>query len=211
MKPSTLYRGIVLTQQQFYNLNWYDNDIEVHYEPLLDSQGRKVVLDNNEYGVYMTDNLTMVQYAYGNPRGKCTSFEHSPEFAVSQLKKKVGTPQIGITYEINTNGLDIREPFMNEMKGHYNNGFSGKEWIADIIPKENYKVLSIKIGSDILHGEKEFNCYDFNSTVNHVADELQKREARLSHFCQQLEHLSNRERMWLQRNDMNAYQNIFGE
>ena len=67
MKPNILYRGIVLTNEQIKNEQWYNSDIHVPYDPLIDEYGRKVVKDGNEYGVYMTDNLEMVLTAYGNP------------------------------------------------------------------------------------------------------------------------------------------------
>ncbi|OGH80369.1 MAG: hypothetical protein A3I29_00410 [Candidatus Magasanikbacteria bacterium RIFCSPLOWO2_02_FULL_44_11] len=60
------------------------------------------------------------------------------------IVKHVTLPSCGVIYEINTEGLTIREPEIAPVwKGHYNNGFEGKEWIADTIPQEFYKIKKL--------------------------------------------------------------------
>ena len=155
MRPKDLYRGIVLSYNDLQNIEWYNSDIKVHYEPEIDKYGRQIVSDGNEYGVYMTDNLDMVLSAYGNPRSNGTTLENSPQLNISGARSTVNVPSVGVIYHINTEGLDIREPFIcDELQGHYNNGFQGTEWIADSIPKENVEVVGIKIARDLLHSEQ---------------------------------------------------------
>ena len=65
-KPSVLYRGIKVNYNNLQNFEFSGVDLKVNYKPIIDQYGRKIVTDGNEYGVYMSDNLSMVTSAYGN-------------------------------------------------------------------------------------------------------------------------------------------------
>ena len=137
-KPQTLYRGIHLDANMFYYFDLETDEIKVHYEPVIDSKGRKTVTDGNEYGVYMTDNKQMAFDVYGFPHR--TSIEIEPGLTLAP-GTRVELPLVGIVYEIDTTNLDIRQPWMTEqLHGVANNGFAGNEWVADSIPKSNYKI-----------------------------------------------------------------------
>lgn len=96
--------------------------------------------DGNELGVYMTTNFMVADKAYA--RGGAITQIETPAYDDGRtIVKHVTLPSCGVIYEINTNGLTIREPEIAPVwKGHYNNGFEGKEWIADKIPPEFYKI-----------------------------------------------------------------------
>ena len=211
LKPNTLYRGIVLPYQDLNSIEWHDADIKVHYEPKIDEHGRKIIGDGNEYGVYMTDNLDMVLSAYGNPRSNGTALENSPQLIVSGARMTVNAPSVGIVYQINTNGLDIREPFIcDQLQGHYNNGFQGKEWISDMIPKENLEVMSVKIARDLLHDEQIIQN-DGGDIKERIDDIMSKRLSRLQDLSNELEKLPESKRLRLSSVDMEQYKFIFGE
>ena len=212
MKPKDLYRGIVLGYRDFQDVKWYDSDIRVHYEPLIDEYGRKIVSDGNEYGVYMSDNLDMVLNAYGNPRSKGTPLENSPQLIISGARSMVNIPSIGIVYHINTDGMDIREPFIcDALGGHYNNGFYGKEWIADVVPKGNIEIVNVKIARDLLHNEQVITN-EYDGTFKEQVDKIIKdRVSRLQELANELEKLPESKRIRLSRLDMEQYKPIFGE
>lgn len=53
-------------------------------------------------------------------------------------EEKIGLSKIGILYEINTEGFNVRNPKVtNYLQGHYNNGYSGHEWISEYIHLKN--------------------------------------------------------------------------
>lgn len=210
MKPNQLYRGVVLTAQQISDLDWEHSDLEVPYEPIIDEQGRKTVLDGNEYGVYMSDNQAMVEQAYGHPR-HTTPLENASQLIISGAHTKVGMPQVGVRYEIDTQNLDIREPEIHgAMSGHYNNGYEGKEWIADKIPSESYRVSSIEIGKDMLHDAQTIKITG-DDAKEQVSKILAEREARLKELAFALSILPRDKQIRLNSADMDLYKAAFGE
>jgi hypothetical protein len=165
--PDTLYRGITLPIDHVHE-SLLTNDIRPGEEPYTNEQGRKTVADGNEYGVYMTDNAHMSEVAYATPRHG-TTMPDSPSFNwKGSSQSRVQMPRVGVMYEINTEGLDARSPFIKDsLRGHYNNGFGGDEYIADSVPAANHRVTKLKIGSDILHeardievGEEQQQAFD---------------------------------------------------
>ena len=63
-KPEILYRGIVLDFDKIKNWN-FDADIDLPKDFIYDENGNKLVVDGNEYGIYMSDNVQMPIEAYG--------------------------------------------------------------------------------------------------------------------------------------------------
>lgn len=97
-------------------------------------------------------------------------------------------PQIGVVYEIDTNGLDIRRPWITDiLQGHYNNGYDGDEWITDYIPKQNYKIIRFHIGSDLLHDEIKIYVGDnVDEMQQQVIKVVEERRKRLLQFAEYL-------------------------
>ena len=65
-KPKVLYRGVTISYDLLKDFHFDGYPLVPPNEPKIDAQGRKTVGDGNEYGVYMTDNFAMADYAYGN-------------------------------------------------------------------------------------------------------------------------------------------------
>jgi hypothetical protein len=212
MKPQTLYRGVVLSYESLPTISWHNADLVVHYDPIVDAYGRNTVRDGNEYGVYMTDNISVAIDAYGNPRGKGTPLKNSPQLIVSGARTTIDAPDIGIVYQINTDGIAIREPFIcSVLRGHYNNGFGGKEWIADIIPKENIEIVQIKIAKDLLHESQIIKALPGESIEAQLDRIMAYRIQRLQNLAQELRKLPQKKLNCLTSIDMQYYKEIFGE
>ncbi len=144
--PNQLYRGVTLPVTALHD-GFLSQPLQVGYEAKTDAEGRKTAFDGNEFGIYMSDNRHMVEQAYANPRNG---------IAVPELPH-VTVPKVGVLYEINPAGLDVRKPWITSyLQGVYNNGFVGDEWITDHVPAENYQIKNFKLGRDLLHREKDY-------------------------------------------------------
>lgn len=94
-------------------------------------------------------------------------------------------------YQIDTDGLDIREPFISDtLQGHYNNGFQGKEWIADTVPADHYDLYRVRIGEDILHSSEDIDLRKTEDVSEQVQGELEARKKRLEVFADAMEKMS---------------------
>lgn len=50
LKPEKIYRGIHLSLETLKKYN-FNSDYRVHYDPLINQEGKETVEDGNEYGV----------------------------------------------------------------------------------------------------------------------------------------------------------------
>lgn len=128
------------------------------------------VHDGNELGVYMSTNRIMVESAYAKG-GRGVSYLETPTYESSRgMKKNIELPGCGVVYEISTNGLKIRKPEITAvLKGVYNNGFQGDEWIADTVDSQHYRV------SKLILSRWANDSDTFTVTVEDTSDEsLQK-------------------------------------
>jgi len=133
-KPQTLYRA--------YRISPTDLEERVFAQTIVpmnaSAEYPKKTTDGNELGVYMSTNQTMTEQAYAIS-GKNSKIETKKYNSGRGLMNHLELPGLGIVLKIDTEGLEIREPEISEaLKGHYNNGFEGKEWIADEVPSTNY-------------------------------------------------------------------------
>lgn len=211
MKPSILYRGIILPYDQLENFDLSKADLVVPYEPIIDENGNKVVLDGNEYGVYMTDNKTMVENVYGNLHGDGKPIQN--DITIGSDKKRILIPSVGISYEINTQGIDVRKPqITSALRGHYNNGFQGDEWIADKIPASNYQVSRIRIGADILHEAEDVPIIEGNveQAQTTATQNLQMRKYRLDSLINELSKMTPVQRLYLGYSELSVLKSIYG-
>ena len=162
-KPEVLYRGVVVDGKKFADLGVF-GDIKPIYEPKKNEEGRDIVTDGNEYGIYMTTNYLMTKSSYGNPQSMGSAYDNEVCYVdgLSRQQKRVYYPQVGVIYEIDATKIEIKQPWIRpELEGHYNNGFAGEEWITKttdtppfnehIIPRAAYKVSNLTIGADMLH------------------------------------------------------------
>ena len=113
------------------------------------------------------------------------------------ITKHVTIGRIEILYEIDTENLDVRNPSYGPfISYHYNNGYSGDEWIADKIPKENYKIISVTIGEDILHEREEIsNIQNLQELQREINTIMEERETRLQHVIDELSKMSDKDRI----------------
>ena len=206
-KPSILYRGIIIDYNNLQNFEFSGVDLKVNKAPIIDQYGRKTVGDGNEYGVYMSDNLSMVTSAYGDLHHDVTAINN-----LSICYERIGIPSVAIIYQINTDGLDIRRPFiLKHLKDLYNNGFQGNEWIADVVPASNYTVYRVRIGEDILHDAEDIDLSKVTNISEHVKQKVEMRKYRLETFANAMEKMSPSIRRIIGRNELSILKYIYGE
>lgn len=207
-KPSVLYRGLKVDYNSLQNFEFSGVDLKVNYAPIIDQYGRKTVTDGNEYGVYMSDNLSMVTSAYGDLHHDGIPI-HNNLFIYNE---RIMIPSIAVIYQINTDGLDVRKPFISDqLKGHYNNGFQGDEWIADIIPANNYALYRVRIGADILHDAEDIDLLRIKNISEQVKQKLEMRKYRLETFANAMEKMSPMKRNVLGRDELSILKSIYGK
>ena len=164
-RPEYLYRGMRIRYDELKDFVFSGIDMELPYEPYIDGQGRETVRDGNEYGIYMSDNPKVAEYTYGNATNNPDDTYIEPRIMIGNRGNEfIKIPAIGICYKISTQGLDIRKPWINSiLQCVYNNGLTGDEWITDKIPAENYEIMSVQIGKDLLHDEQYLNLSDIEN------------------------------------------------
>lgn len=206
--PKYLYRGMRLGYPEMLDFEYVDVDLKMPYEPIIDEYGRKVVSDGNEYGVYMSDNLSMVEYAYGNLHNEGTELRR--DIVIGNYRLTI--PSVAVIYKINTDGLNVRQPFITDyLKGHYNNGFQGHEFITDYIPAENYDLIRVRIGADLLHDQQDLDLSSLIPIKEQIKNIIEMRKYRLEVFGNAMEQFSSNERRNFQRTEILLFKDIFGE
>ncbi|NLC48433.1 MAG: hypothetical protein GX758_03640 [Tenericutes bacterium] len=212
MKPINLYRGIVISYDELENFDLVNADLVVPYDPIVDEDGNKTVLDGNEYGVYMTDNPNMVNDVYGNVHNDGKPVQGG--ITIGFQRQPILIPSVGISYEISTQDLNVHKPkIASFLKGHYNNGFQGNEWIADKIPYNNYKVYRIRIGSDILHPAEDINIIDNNieEAKKEALKNIQMRKNRLVSLVNELSKMTPVQRNNISSLELDVLKAIYGK
>lgn len=206
-KPKTLYRGIKIDYNHLADFEFTNVPITLNYEPIIDEYGRKTVKDGNEYGIYMTDNLNMVLSAYGSLYNDGIPLAGRPTLN----NRLILIPSIALIYEINPDGLNIRKPFITDvLKGHYNNGFEGSEYITDYIPASNYKLYRVRIGGDLLHDEEDIDVTQ-NDLKEIVTKKLEKRRYHLELFANVLKNIpASKTNMW-GKEELSILKSIYGD
>ncbi|MBP7134616.1 MAG: hypothetical protein QG633_60 [Patescibacteria group bacterium] len=173
--PERLFRGFVIDPEVL--------STETFQQTLQPTEGIKQ--GANEPGVYMSDNLEMVK-STSYSAGSFTMLQTSRYDMGRGMTNGVELPGCGIVLEIDTVDLAVREPRIDPVyRGHYNNGFQGKEWIADVIPPSNYHVKMLTLGTHVNDPNKlviELQSQDPQELADAVARikeayEVQKREA----------------------------------
>ena len=207
-KPSVLYRGIKVNYNSLQNFKFSGVDLKVNYAPIIDQYGRKTVTDGNEYGVYMSDNLHMVTSAYGDLHHDGLPIYNN----LSIYNERIMIPSVAVIYQISTEGLDVRKPFISDqLKGHYNNGFQGDEWITDFVPADNYTLYRVRIGSDILHDAENIDLSKTDDISEQVKQKLEIRKYRLETFANAMEKMSPMKRNAIGGDELNILKSIYGK
>lgn len=210
-KSTTLYRGIVLNYPLPPDFKFSKVPIKPPYPPKIDQNGRKTVADGNEYGVYMSD-YKEVAVIYGTPKLESGTIIDKELFYSNTPVNYLTIPAIGIIYEINTKNLDVHKPWITRyLKGHYNNGFAGNEWVTEQIPKENYKVISVEIGPDSLHESEKVDLSDLTKVPEIITKKIESRKKRIYEFKKYLQSLTRQKRICLSSSDIEILKRIYQE
>ena len=206
--PKHLYRGVVIDYDDIDKFEFTGVDLAVNYEPIIDSNGRKTDLSGNEYGVYMSDNISMVKDVYGNLHNQGT--ELLAELSIANQKIKI--PSVAVIYDIDTTGLNVRRPFISSvLSGHYNNGYEGDEWICDLVPKEKYSLIRVRIGADILHDCEDIRIDNPDNIKDIVKKKLEERKKRLEIFIDVIKKMPSFKRKFCSYEDIDIFKTIYGK
>ena len=211
-RPEYLYRGMCIRYDELKDFVFSGIDMELPYDPYIDSQGKEIRHDGNEYGIYMSDNPKVAEYAYGNAKNKGDGTYIEPKVTIGNRGDFIKIPAIGVCYKISTQGLDIRKPWISSVfQGVYNNGFNGDEWITDKIPAKNYEIMSVQIGEDLLHDEQYIDLNDIENIKENVTQILEQRKARLEIFAQEMSKIPEQQRKEFGLGDLEILKEIYGE
>ena len=213
MTPTTLYRGIVINDDQLKTAPYFGTNLTPFHPAKTDANGHKTIGDGNEYGVYMSDNLTMVECAYGKVR-KYHGRPLAPNMRISINgdPAPVTYPSIGVIYAVSTDGMNVREPWMcKAMSGHANNGFEGKEWLADEIPASNYTITKFTLSADWLHPEKTFIVTNLQETQDIIERIISGRRIRLQRLQDVMNKIPERRRLCLSSDDARTLWHLFSK
>lgn len=173
--PEKLYRGFVVNPSTL--------SLETFSQPLRPTATSG--MDGNEKGIYMSDNLRMVEST--NYSAGVAGIVEVPVYDMGRGRiNSVPLPGCGVIIEIDVKGVSVREPRISSVfQGHYNNGFQGKEWIADAIEPDHYRVKKLIFGiaandpakmvMELKDGSKE----ELNQAILHIKElyEEKKKEA----------------------------------
>lgn len=208
-KPEFLYRGVIVNEKLLKEKQIYGIDLTPPNPPKYDEQGRKTVGDGNEYGVYMSDYKEVATNAYAAVSMK-DGTPLNNNVRIGERSFKIAVPAVGIVYKISTNGLDVHKPWItSSLKGHYNNGFMGDEWVAERIPVGNYVVEKVIVGEDILHPKKEIEFSNQEEILIKINEELEERKKRLEKFEEFIELLPQNQVLRMMSDELDVYKEIY--
>lgn len=121
-------------------------------------------------------------------------------------------PDIGICYKISTKDLNVRNPWISDaLQGVYNNGWSGDEWITEKIPAENYEIMQVMIGKDMLHDTQYIDLDDIEHLKENTINILEQRKARLEVFAQEMSKIPKAKRRNFGLTHFEVFKEIYGE
>ena len=175
--PKYLYRGIKVGIDDIFNFD-FKGDITPYGEPSLNEIGLETISDGNEYDIYMSDNKNMPLDVYGNPD------IHDGKLVLNILNDVfLLYPDVGIVYKIDTNNISFHRPWITDyLKGVYNNGYLGDEYVTDFIPKDSYEIIRIKVGEDFLHKAKVIDISSLDLGISNMKLEVKRREEDINNF-----------------------------
>ena len=189
--PEKLYRGFVV-DPDILSVDMFKKIIEP-----TETSGQ----DGNERGIYMTDNLIMVESTNYSAQG-FGSIQVPLHDSGYGRRDTINLPGCGVILEIKTDGLNIREPKIHPTwQGHYNNGFKGKEWILDSIPPEKYKVKELIFSEGATDPNKfiinleEGSDEELKNAIEKIKTKLQEKKEEIKKFKNFLSGLPESTRM----------------
>ena len=175
-KPQTLYRAYRINPNDLEERIFSQTIVPMNASP----EDSTKTTDGNELGVYMSTNQTMTEQAYAIS-GKNSRLETERYNSGRGFMNHLEVPGLGVVLKIDTEGIEIREPEISDaLKGHYNNGFEGREWIADEVPSTNYHPIKF-ILSRYANDSKRF-VLEFDGTNK---DELREAIDKMKKYNEQ--------------------------
>lgn len=192
--PSVLHRGMVFSDEKFAEFD-IAGDLQMPPAFFYDENGRKNVMDGQEYGIYLADaEVFAEQYSVrAVRRGGGTTLS---EQAIGFEKEKVAMPEVAVlidVYALEINAGSIRRPLLDKGLGNQR-GF-GNEYLATAeIPKECIAINRLMVGPDLLFPAKEIKAQSKTQARGQVLQELAKRREALELFAFDVDSLPKEKR-----------------
>jgi hypothetical protein len=195
--PEKLYRGFVVDPKEL-SIDMFDKPLVMG---LKNETDETKTLDGNEAGVYMSTNPSVVESTnYGNRSLGCINV---PKYDSGYgIENSIPIPGCGIIVEVRTEGLHVRKPNISpELRGHYNNGFEGDEWIADEVPSGHYRPtkFTLSLGANdrnkIIVEVGENGVEDIKKAIDEIKARAAQQLEKIELFKKFLEGLAENERL----------------
>jgi hypothetical protein len=96
-------------------------------------------------------------------------------------------PSVGVVYEINTEGLNLRQPHLTKFKNHQSN--VGDEYISDVdIPHSKVNIHSLHVSADFLHDSQDIPVsLSAKSDIRKILDKRQEHLEMASYDISKIE------------------------
>lgn len=198
-KPKTLYRSVVINYEMLKDFSFSD-------VPLVSNSYKEDVLIN-PYDFYMFDNITMAKDAYKNLN--IATIFLSKEINLGSEKKRISLPNVGITYKIDANLLDIKKAKRSTKLNEYLDDFDGREWVSDIIPASHYKIIDVTIGQDILHPLEMLDLSGVSDIKEELKRKLEDRKYTLEIFTNSMKNIPLEIRKNFSKIDLKLLKNMY--
>lgn len=208
--PRYLYRGIIVSYDKFDDIAFGDTDMFPPKDEILEENGRKFIKDDNEYGIYLSDNPYLVR-TYSKPLKSGKALSKDVDFDYGNGREFVTFPLIGISYDVDTKDLNVRVPWItDEIKEIYDKGFEGSEWIVDMVPKDKYSITRVIVGSDLLHDMEIVELGSIEDIKRNIKRIFDVRERHLKDLVNELNKLTPKKRMALSPLEMHMFKTLLG-
>ena len=211
--PKIIYRGIVLNSQSAREYKYIGDSIRLKTKPVKAADGNEILPNGNEYGIYMTGHKDIAVENYARRYGKNRKIlSNRNVLKPNALQTNIYAPSVGVVFEINTNGLNVKIP-KNYTGFAENEGHFGHEWISkEPIPQKNYRISDFYISENLLFDETHITVTNIVKDTARLMQIIKQRETRTKIFIQEvIDKIPGNDRIVLSQSQIDIYKKIYGE
>lgn len=207
--PNTLYRGMKFNPEEFKRYDLF-HGIPLPNYYMENADGERIVKDGQEWGIYMSDTKQLAEI-YGTVfRGGAAGPEMDVNLRIGEYRTPVAFAQVGILYEINTEGLILKRPELNTFAGHQ--ASLGGEYITkEAIPETNIRIMEMSIGDDLLFERKDFDVTNVTTARGEVFQELNKRKEHFEQLAFDLSKMDPKDLRRMNAESLDYLKMMYGE
>ncbi len=184
--PKFLYKGAVFNISELDRIPLDDKDLKI---------GKEITVCDNPYVARDHSNSA---YDQGDVLDK------KKEFTIDGVKYHVHLPMIGVTYDIDTDGLEFKGPFSSQEE-------ENQEWKIDVVPLDHCSVSRVIIGPDSLHSPELVDLGDSLTIRKNIKKILERRQRHLNDFVSELDKLPVRKLKEFDMDSLNMFKTLVGD